>query len=430
MSKRPLTILLIGLMVAATLIYFFYQPKQKKQVEEITPASWETGYRYDSRDPYGTYLFYELLKASTFEFEKVEGDPSEILKKYSSSSDKLYVVCSFTYPDYDYVWDELDKFIENGNKVLFILDEDPPSLEAFYRGVFEVESYRDSITKLNFTEGEGKKYEFEKLEEFKRKNYDWNYFMPNDSLWIEKSMESSYPGAFHVTGNGLSYYFYSHEENRNDRPVFIEIPYGKGALFIHRTPIAFTNISLLEEKNVEHLEKILSEIEYDGIIYNTPKPPEPPFKAPKERKSPLQFILSDPSLSWAYYITMGCLLLFMIFNLKRKQVAIPLTPKKDNSTLEFVDALSKIYYQKHNNKNIVKHKYRIFTTFIRTHYHLNLVKDKTEFARVISRKSGVDLKMVEELLALLDRYGKLNEISDEQLIGLHKQLDNFYKTCK
>jgi hypothetical protein len=42
----------------------------------------------------------------------------------------------------------------------------------------------------------------------------------------------------------------------------------------------------------------------------------------------------------------------------------------------------------------------------------------------------VDLKTVEGLLNLLDRYGKLNEISDEQLIGLHKQLDNFYKTCK
>jgi hypothetical protein len=430
MNKRLVTILLIGLMVAATLIYFFYQPKQKNEVEEIVPASWETNYKYDSRDPYGVYLFYELLKASTFSFEKVEGDPTDVLKSYSSGRNKLYVVCSYTYPDYNYVWKELDKFIENGNSVLFILDEDPNSLEEFYRGVFEVKGNRDTLTKLYFTEGRREAYEFERLEEFKRKNHDWNYFMLNESLWIEKSSESSYPGAYHVTGNDLSYYFYSHEENKNGRPVYIEIPYGKGSIFIHRTPIAFTNISLLEEKNVEHLEKILSEIEYDGIIYNTPKPPVPPQKSPKERKSPLQFILADPSLSWAYYITMGCLLLFMIFNTKRKQNAIPLVPKKDNSTLEFVDALSKIYYQKHNNKNIVKHKYRIFITFIRTHYHLNFVKDATEFARVISRKSGVDLKAVQELLTLLDRYGKLNEISDEQLIGLHKQLDNFYKTCK
>jgi hypothetical protein len=252
----------------------------------------------------------------------------------------------------------------------------------------------------------------------------------NKSLRIEKDTNSIYPGAYLITGNNGLYYFISQEENEDRKPVLIETQYGKGSILIHRTPLAFTNISLLEERNVDHLEMILDEIDYNGIIYNVPPNLNITDRNGKEKKSPLQFILASPALSWAYYIIMGCLLLFLFFNLKRRQAAIPVSPPKVNSTLEFVDALSKIYYQKHNNITIVKHKYRIFNTFIRTHYHINIIKDKTEFSRLISMKSGINGKEVEELIMMMEAYSSSKELSDDQLIALHNKLDKFYKNCK
>jgi hypothetical protein len=432
MSKQAITISLIGLIIAISLGYFFYQPKSSRnEAEEIIPASWESHYKYDSRDPYGTYMLYEVLKQSTFDFKLIEGIPTEeLIDCTKDSSGKLLVVCGYNYSNNEKLWDRIFEFLDAGNKAIFILEEDPEQLVSFYKGIFEVKSKLDSTTTFQLAKDPKVKYEFDKLDDFKRQMVQWKYFVVNKSLKIEKDTNSMYPGAFLITGNNRLYYFISQEENEDGKPVLIETQYGKGSILIHRTPLAFTNMALLEEKNVDHLEKILDEIDYNGIIYNVPPKSKFPDGNGKEKKSPLQFILASPALSWAYYITMGCLLLFLFFNVKRRQAAIPIAPPKANSTLEFVDALSKIYYQKHNNTNIVKHKYRIFNTFIRTRYHINMIKDKAEFARVISMKSGINLKEVETLLKMMEAYSNIKELSDDQLIVLHKQLDNFYKNCK
>lgn len=431
MNKQIITISLIVLIIAISLVYFFYQPKSSRNdVPEIIPADWESHYKYDSRDPYGTYMFYELLKRSTFDFKLVEGFATdEIVQCTKDSSGKLLVFIGNDYTNNEDLWLRINEFLNAGNKALFILEEDPQQLESYYNGVFEVSSICDSVSELRLAKEENVKYSFDKLNEFKRESVNWKFFFMKDSLNIEKDTNSIYAGAYLITGYNYDYYFIAQEVNEYDKPVLIEMQYGNGSLLIHRAPLAFTNIALLEEKNVDHLEKILEEINYEGIIYNIPPKKKNP-KDGKEKKSPLQFILSSPALSWAYYITIGCLLLFLIFNVKRRQAAIPIAPPKANSTLEFVDALSKIYYQKHNNPNIVKHKYRIFITFIRTHYHINMIKDRTEFARVISMKSGIGVKEVESLLNRMEAYSKMNELSDDQLIVLHKQLDNFYKNCK
>jgi hypothetical protein len=432
MNKQAITISLVILIIAISLVYFFYQPQSNtEKKEEIIPTSWSSHYKFDSRDPYGTYLLFELLKQSTFDFKLIQGNPSdELIKCTKDSSGKLLVVCGSNYSNNEKLWNRIYEFLDAGNKALFILEEDPDQLVFFYKGIFEVKSKLDSTTTLQLAKDSNKKYVFDKLDEFKRQIVLWKYFVVNKSLRIEKDTNSIYPGAYLITGNNGLYYFISQEENEDRKPVLIETQYGKGSILIHRTPLAFTNISLLEERNVDHLEMILDEIDYNGIIYNVPPNLNITDRNGKEKKSPLQFILAAPALSWAYYIIMGCLLLFLFFNVKRRQAAIPVSPPKVNSTLEFVDALSKIYYQKHNNITIVKHKYRIFNTFIRTHYHINIIKDKTEFSRLISMKSGINGKDVEELIMMMEAYSSSKELSDDQLIALHNKLDKFYKNCK
>lgn len=429
MSRNTIIVIVIGLVLGVTLVYFFYEPKER--AEEIVPTTWDAHYKHDSRDPYGTYLFYELLKKSTLIFETVEGDPTDLLVECTKdSTGKLLVVYGKDYSNNEQLWIRINEFLNAGNKALFILENDPYQLSTYYNGIFKVLSTADSVTTLKLAKEPDVKYEFDKLDEFKRNVVTWNYFTLEDSLTISKDSTSVYPGAYVISGYNYLYYFIAQETNQDGKPVLIETQYGNGSLLIHRTPLAFTNIALLDEKNVDHLEKILEEIQYEGIIYNLPPKRKIPDFNTKERKSPLQFILSNPALSWAYYLTLVSLFLFMIFNLKRKQAPIPMVPSKNNSTLEFVDALSKIYYQKHNNQNIVKHKHRIFITFIRTHYHIAPSNDLTELARVISVKSGVSLETVQKLLKDFSVYMKVGNISDEQLIDIHQQLDNFYKNCK
>lgn len=427
MNRKSIYLIIAGIAVAIVLAVVFYQPKtERKNIEKIS-ASWHVKLKHDSRHPYGTYIFYELLKNSNYSFRETKGSPEEEIHKSTNNADQsLLVVVSTTFPDYAILWTKIRKYADAGNYVLFILEEDPYALQKFYKFAFHVSSKADSTEILHF-KNEENNYQFTFQKEFKGELYPWKYFALNDGAAIttDSSSDQNYITTFE---SNVEHQFKIHELNEHGKPVYLEIPYGKGSVFIHRTPLAFTNLSLMNENNVEHAEKVLSVIPYKKIIFATEaKPPKP--KNLKAKVSPLQFILSDPSLSWAYYLTIGGIVLFALLNLKRKQKPVPVLPAKSNSTIEFADALSKIYFQKHNNQNLVKHQYRIFITFIRSRYQLNLIKDTMEFAGIISLKSGIDKLSVYSILINFEKYTK-TEVSDTQLIKMHNELDNFYKNCK
>jgi hypothetical protein len=376
----------------------------------------------------------------------IEGDPAEYLKaKARYAKKKLLVVYSMNYSNNDYLWTQLFEFVEKGNYVLFILGEDPQKLKFYYSYLFNSSSVLKEKTILNFSDDKKEKYEYDKLDEFEPVMNKWNYFVLADSVKLQRitTDEEADRNLYQVANysrlnrdtsykeDTLYYDVRIHERNENGKAVYIELPTDDGAFFIHKTPIAFSNISLLEEKNIEHLEKVLSKIDYKSIVFNVPAKPKIPRGNPRKAKeSPLQFILSNDALAWAYYTIIGGLILFLIFNLKRRQKAIAILPSKNNSTLEFADAVSKVYFQKHNNQNLVKHKQRIFTTFIRTRYQINPAKDLKEYARMISAKSGIESGDVEKILNTFESYLKLKEVTDDQLIVLHKLIDNFNKHCK
>jgi hypothetical protein len=427
MNSKTIYLIIAGIAVAIVLAIVFYQPKSERTNTEKISASWDVKLKHDSRHPYGTYIFYELLKNSNFSFKESKGSPEdEIFGSINNPDRSLLVVVSANFPDYALLWTKIRKYVDAGNYVLFILEEDPYALEKFYKFAFHISSRADSSETLHF-KNETKNYTFSFQKEFKGSLYPWKYFSLNDgaSVITDSTSNRNFITTFE---SNTEHQYIVHEENNRGKPVYLEIPFGKGSVFIHRTPLAFTNLSLMHEKNVEHAEKVLSVIPYQKIIYATEaKPPKP--KNLKARVSPLQFILSDQSLAWAYYLTIGGILLFALFNLKRKQKPVPVLPAKSNSTIEFADALSKIYFQKHNNQNLIKHQYRIFITFIRSRYQLTLIKDPTEFAGIISVKSGIAQAAVYSILMNFDKYTK-TEVNDTQLIKIHNELDNFYKNCK
>lgn len=62
--------------------------------------------------------------------------------------------------------------------------------------------------------------------------------------------------------------------------------------------------------------------------------------------SPFRYFLSQPPLRWALYLSMASILLFMIFTARRKQRAIPVIREPENKSLEFVELIGTLYYQK------------------------------------------------------------------------------------
>ena len=88
---------------------------------------------------------------------------------------------------------------------------------------------------------------------------------------------------------------------------FLKISYGNGAIFLHTTPLAFSNIELLDSAHVRYAEKALSHLQ-NGVIYWDTK-----SRVSRDvinnmngnmrfdKESPLKYILAQPSLRWAWF---------------------------------------------------------------------------------------------------------------------------------
>jgi hypothetical protein len=75
-----------------------------------------------------------------------------------------------------------------------------------------------------------------------------------------------------------------------------------------------------------------------------------------QEQSPLYVLLQRPPMRWAVYLTMLTLLLFCIFTARRRQRVIPIITKPRNANLEFVRLIGTLYWQRHNNADLLAKK--------------------------------------------------------------------------
>ena len=134
-------------------------------------------------------------------------------------------------------------------------------------------------------------------------------------------------------------------------PVTIRMKIGKGNLILNSTPLIFSNIYLLSSNNHSFVSKTLSYLPLQNVVWT-----EYYHLGRMEATTPLRFILTNEPLRWAYYITIISILLFMLFEMKRKQRIIPIVRPLANTTLEFVGTIGNLYYQSGEHKNIAEKK--------------------------------------------------------------------------
>jgi len=211
---------------------------------------------------------------------------------------------------------------------------------------------------------------------------------------------------------------------KNDfyQPVAIRIKKGKGTLILNSTPIIFTNIYLLANQNHDFIASLLSYLP-EGKTYWT----EFYHVGRMEAATPLRFILTNEPLRWAYYITVFSLLLFMIFEARRKQRIIPVIKPLANTTLEFISTIGNLYFQRGDHKNIADKKIQFFFDYIHTHYFLGSIHHDEQFALTLTKKSGVDGRTVKKLISEINKIQSGNTVEKEELMTLNHLLEQFYK---
>ncbi len=219
--------------------------------------------------------------------------------------------------------------------------------------------------------------------------------------------------------------------NEDDKPNCIVFFWGKGKLFLHTEPRAFSNYFLLTQNNYRYMQQLVQVTQaspqhvYWDDYYNK-------HNYPTERKpgTGLEEIFKYPALKAAFWLLLALLLLYILFGMKRRQRIVRKIRANENSSVAFTETVARLYLQKHDNRNIAEKMVNYFNEFIRSNYSLHVNAGDPEFMKTLSRKSGVPEQHVETLYNAINHAMGSSKLNDSQLLSLNNQIEQFYKNRK
>jgi hypothetical protein len=144
-----------------------------------------------------------------------------------------------------------------------------------------------------------------------------------------------------------------------------------------------------------------------------------------EAKTPLRYILTTPTLRWAYFITILALLLFILFEAKRRQRTIPILKPVANTTLEFVRTIGDLYYQHGDHKDIAEKLITYWLEQVRARYWLSTAKLDDAFTEALIRKSGKSAEDVRALVNVIRLIQSKPDVALDRLIDLNDRIEKF-----
>ncbi len=211
--------------------------------------------------------------------------------------------------------------------------------------------------------------------------------------------------------------------------------YGKGKLFMHCEPRAFSNYFLLQRNNYQYLQHLLGlsrqrpEEIYWNDYYRHIKKGKSTTSGNSSKKSNegSTFDGLKGSLLTAFLLVLFLLLLYVIDGVKRRQRIIPVRKPNENTSVTFTETVGLLYLQKKDNKNISEKMITYFNEFVRNQYFLNTSHVNELFLSTLSRKSGVPQDKVTELYETIATTQHKAVIDDMQLLTLNQHIQNFYK---
>ncbi|MEJ7557287.1 MAG: hypothetical protein WKF66_03195 [Pedobacter sp.] len=146
-----------------------------------------------------------------------------------------------------------------------------------------------------------------------------------------------------------------------------------------------------------------------------------------EDASLLRVIFKNDKLRWAYYIALISLVVFVLFEIKRRQRIIPIIPALTNSSVEFVKVVGSVYYEQRDNTDISQKKISYFLEFIRSNFRLKTQELDEEFSAALVHKTGLPDEAVRSMIQLINGIMASKKVTDQQLISLNKSIEHFYK---
>lgn len=224
---------------------------------------------------------------------------------------------------------------------------------------------------------------------------------------------------------------YTADENATNsakKPLInvIKQRFGKGEIILSTFPQAFTNYFILNAPNQDYTAGLLSYINTSKPIYV-----DQHYKSGKTfYTSPMYLFLNTKELKWAYYIVLIGALIYIIFEGKRKQRAIPIVKPLKNQTVDFTRTIANMYYESSKHKEISQHKIQHFLEYIRTHLYLTTAEINSDFIKNLAARSNNSLEDTQKLFGYIEGLDKETTINKTELERLNTLIETFKSHTK
>lgn len=209
------------------------------------------------------------------------------------------------------------------------------------------------------------------------------------------------------------------------KPNFIRIRFGKGWFYLNSIPLAYTNYNMLYRQNAQYISRTFSYLPLQPTYWDEYYKD---FKT--EPQTPLRYIISQPSLKWSLYLSLGALILFIVFEAKRKQRIIPVIKPLTNTTLEFTETVGRLYFQYKDHKNIAEKKITYFLEYLRTHFYVKTIEMDDALYTTLANKTGIDKTEITHLFQIITMVSNKNNVTEEDLLTLNSHIEQFQRKSK
>lgn len=419
MKRRDNTVIIVSILAVVALAIISYFAFRNQKQNHI----WFKTYKDGDREPYDFGLFRSLLEnKARGKFEVVQNDLERTMRKYQDNSQATYLfIGDYCYLNRDEI-DSLLNFAERGHDVMFIAEGLPDTLLkalSDYSNTITIDRFNANQVWLNspriFSKANNYTFRYRGYDDDSSGRVDWYY--------IAGQIELDY----YTEGTQKRYI---RQGTINDNLNYARFRIGNGSVYIHTSPMLFTNYAMRRDSGYYYVSECMACIPLNNIIYDVSsrEPKEDAEHIMRKSDSPLSYILKQPALKWAWYISIVSVMLFFMFRAKRRQRIIPVLEQKRNTSVQFIETMSGLNYISGDHEKMAHMKMNQFLFFIRNKLGIPTLKATHETIKLIAVKSKVPELHVSSIFEyysqVIEERG--SDTRAEHLMELYNRIDNFY----
>ena len=371
----------------------------------VNPTNWKPTYSLDHKNPFDLYVFNREIKNIIPEnrIKRILKTPYEYIQEQTKKVNYLVIKQNMYITDDTLLLEEVKKgsnlFVSSENYISNITD----TLGLKYTEVDSDLSLKKlDILKLSLTN-----------KNWGKADYNLKH-VQNTFAFVDADSGTTTILGTEKMPDGKVY------------PNFLKIKFGKGYVFIHNQPQVFTNYALLaKNSSASYVAHMLSYIPNDMDVVWFVNGQTSNLNAPKTETG-LSVVFRYPALRAVWLLLVYGLVVYILFNSKRRQRIVPVIKPLKNTTVEFVQTIGNLYFQQGNTANIIEKKIVFFLDRIRTYYFIDTSGLDYRFAEKLKSKSGKNLELITEILEFINKFRKNKIAEKNDLIHLNKLIEEFW----